>query len=101
MDRGELLKELHIDRSADGTRRRSRAGWIVLVVLLLALAGGAVWFAFARSAPPTVRVAVARASRAGGETSVLDASGYVTARRQATVSAKITGKVTEVLIEEA
>jgi RND family efflux transporter MFP subunit len=32
--------------------------------------------------------------------SVLDASGYVTARRQATVSAKITGKVAEVLIEE-
>ncbi len=31
---------------------------------------------------------------------VLDASGYVTARRQATVSAKITGKVTEVMIEE-
>jgi RND family efflux transporter MFP subunit len=31
---------------------------------------------------------------------VLDASGYVTARRQATVSAKITGKVTEVTIEE-
>ena len=31
---------------------------------------------------------------------MLDASGYVTARRQATVSAKITGKVTEVLIEE-
>jgi RND family efflux transporter MFP subunit len=32
--------------------------------------------------------------------SVLDASGYVTARRQATVSAKITGKVAEILIEE-
>jgi RND family efflux transporter MFP subunit len=32
--------------------------------------------------------------------SILDASGYVTARRQATVSAKITGKVAEVLIEE-
>jgi RND family efflux transporter MFP subunit len=32
--------------------------------------------------------------------SVLDASGYVTARRQATVSAKMTGKVAEVLIEE-
>jgi RND family efflux transporter MFP subunit len=31
---------------------------------------------------------------------VLDASGYVTARRQATVSAKVTGKVVEVLIEE-
>src|SRR5262249_45489952 len=36
----------------------------------------------------------------GGTASVLDASGYVTARRQATVSAKITGKVAEVLIEE-
>ena len=32
--------------------------------------------------------------------SALDASGYVVARRQATVSAKITGRVTEVLIEE-
>ena len=31
---------------------------------------------------------------------MLDASGYVVARRQATVSAKITGKVAEVLIEE-
>jgi RND family efflux transporter MFP subunit len=38
------------------------------------------------------------ATRAG--TSVLDATGYVTARRQATVSAKITGKVREVRIEE-
>ena len=33
-------------------------------------------------------------------TSVLDATGYVTARRQATVSAKITGKVRDVRIEE-
>src|SRR6185295_1702849 len=32
--------------------------------------------------------------------SILDASGYVVARRQATVSAKITGKVVAVLIEE-
>jgi RND family efflux transporter MFP subunit len=48
-----------------------------------------------------VQTAVARAASQGGGTgSVLDASGYVTARRQATVSAKITGKVTEVLIEE-
>ena len=40
----------------------------------------------------------ARQAPAAG--SVLDASGYVTARRQATVSAKITGKVAEILIEE-
>ncbi len=36
----------------------------------------------------------------GGKPSVLDATGYVTARRQATVSAQITGTVTAVLIEE-
>ncbi|HLM52054.1 MAG TPA: efflux RND transporter periplasmic adaptor subunit, partial [Pseudoxanthomonas sp.] len=35
-----------------------------------------------------------------GSTAVLDASGYVVARRMATVSSKITGKVQEVLIEE-
>jgi RND family efflux transporter MFP subunit len=77
-------------------------------VLLFALAGcivlalaGLVWFVLAQAAPATVRVAVARAaSQMPGAASVLDASGYVTARRQATVSAKITGKVTEVLIEE-
>jgi RND family efflux transporter MFP subunit len=36
----------------------------------------------------------------GADGIVLNASGYVTARRQATVSSKVTGKVTEVLIEE-
>src|ERR1035441_9831902 len=36
----------------------------------------------------------------GIERTVLNASGYVTARRQATVSSKVTGKVAEVLVEE-
>jgi RND family efflux transporter MFP subunit len=36
----------------------------------------------------------------GANASVLDATGYVTARRQATVSAQITGTLTDVLIEE-
>jgi RND family efflux transporter MFP subunit len=39
-------------------------------------------------------------SGGGGDHTVLNASGYVTARREATVSSKVTGKVTEVLIEE-
>jgi RND family efflux transporter MFP subunit len=67
------------------------------------LVAGAVggWLAWARHEPPTVRTAVAQpASQAPTASSVLDASGYVTARRQATVSAKITGKIVDVLIEE-
>ncbi len=67
-------------------------------IVVLAL-GAVLWFALAESSAPTVRTAVARAADQGAG-SVLDASGYVTARRQATVSAKVTGKVTEVLIEE-
>jgi len=69
--------------------------------VLLVLAGGLLWFSLTRLELPTVRTAVARAaSQESIAGSVLDASGYVTARRQATVSAKITGKVAEVLIEE-
>src|SRR5262245_57526700 len=99
METSELLKQLRIDREA--RRPRFRAGLLVLVgVALLALVGGGVWLVLARAAPPTVHTAAARAAQAGDVGSVLDASGYVTARRQATVSAKITGKVTEVLIEE-
>jgi RND family efflux transporter MFP subunit len=74
---------------------------VLLGVLLLVLAGGGIWLALARAKAPVVRLAVARpASAAAGSGSVLDATGYVTARRQATVSSKITGKVVAVLIEE-
>jgi RND family efflux transporter MFP subunit len=100
MQTSELLKELRIDRNGRPPRaRRGRA--LVLAVVGLALAGAA-WLGWSRFSPPTVRTVVARAAApaGGGPGSVLDASGYVTARRAATVSAKITGKVTEVLIEE-
>jgi RND family efflux transporter MFP subunit len=99
MPTSDLLKELRIDR--DPRLRRSGRRWYVLAaVTLLALAAGT-WLVWARVAVPTVRTVSARAvNPASGAGSVLDATGYVTARRQATVSAKITGKVTEVLIEE-
>jgi RND family efflux transporter MFP subunit len=101
VEKSELLHQLRIDRS-DTDTPRSRIRWFVLVgCVLLILAGGLLWFALTMPAPLTVRTAVARAvSQELVAGSVLDASGYVTARRQATVSAKITGKVTEVLIEE-
>ena len=101
VEKSELLKQLRIDRS-DTEAPRSRARWFVLVgCVLLVLAGGLLWFSLTLLELPTVRTAVARAASQESMTgSVLDASGYVTARRQATVSAKITGKVAEVLIEE-
>lgn len=100
MDKSDLLKQLHIDRGApEAPRGRSRRFILAGCALLALLAGAGAWFGLARSVPPTVRTAVARAASQAAD-SVLDASGYVTARRQATVSAKVTGKVTEVLIEE-
>jgi RND family efflux transporter MFP subunit len=100
MERSELLKELRLDRNARGPRSRGRV-IALLACALLGLGGLLWWFGLAQPAVPTVRIAVARAaSDSAGAASVLDASGYVTARRQATVSAKITGKVIEVLIEE-
>ena len=99
----DLLKSLKIDRSAPPPPASRRTLWIVLGVvvgvLLLALAG---WFVFGRDRGIEVRTATATAigGAGGGPASVLDATGYVVARRMATVSAKITGKVREVLIEE-
>ena len=97
-DKSELLRQLRIDRTTPrGSRLRGRTlGALALVIVLVA--AGLLWFA-ARPAPPTVQVSVARPA-AQGPGPILDASGYVTARRQATVSAKITGKVIEVMIEE-
>ena len=47
-----------------------------------------------------VRIETVQLSSAGGAASVLDASGYVTARRSATVSSKRTGRIRRVLVEE-
>ncbi|KRA50782.1 efflux RND transporter periplasmic adaptor subunit [Pseudoxanthomonas sp. Root630] len=99
----DLLKELRIDRKAPPPEPRSRRGlWITLGVgvVLLALAAAG-WAFFGREKPIEVRTAPTVAMGNGSaSSSVLDASGYVVARRMATVSAKITGKVREVLIEE-
>lgn len=98
----DLLKELRIDRSAPPPRaNRGRGPWIIAAVAALGVAGVLAWSL--RGQPVPVRVAAAEAVVEGGSAtaaSVLDASGYVTARRIATVSSKITGKVEQVLIEE-
>ena len=96
MDRQEaLIAQLRIDRKNAAPKRR-RWPWFVLMPVV---AIGA-WVAISGGRPVPVETAEARAVASDENTSVLDASGYVTARRQATVSSKVTGKVREVLIEE-
>lgn len=94
------LEDLRIPRDKVPAGPR-RSGAIALGVVALALVAAAAWW-LARPHAPEVRTAAARevAAGPGGARTVLNASGYVTARREATVSSKITGKVVEVLIEE-
>lgn len=96
----DLLDQLRIDRNAPPPP--SRLPWIVLVVVIVLVALAAVgWKLLTGGKAARVHVATAAAIGAGsGDSSVLDATGYVTARREATVSAKITGKVKDVFIEE-
>src|SRR5678815_1173161 len=94
------LDALRIDRSIP---RRASPRWIAPTILgLLGIAVFVAWF-LTRTKPVSVETALVRAQTgatgsSGGKT-VLNASGYVTARRSATVSSKVTGKVTEVLVE--
>jgi RND family efflux transporter MFP subunit len=94
------LASLRIDQSARAGGGR-RGTWLVLVVLMLGLGAGG-WFWANRVQAETVRTAAVTAENGGGSAAgaVLNASGYVTARRRATVSSKVTGKVLEVFVEE-
>ena len=92
----DLLKELRIDRRPGVLKKKRR--WPLFLGLAVVALGVLWWLSGGR--PVEVETAKARSAAEGGPASVLDASGYVTARRIATVSSKITGKVSEVLIEE-
>jgi len=93
------LASLRLDREPDSHTSRRWIGWLVLAVLLLAVGGGAWWW-LSRERPIEVEIAEVSSRQAGTQAAVLNATGYVTARRRATVSSKITGKVVQVNIEE-
>src|SRR6202035_3054718 len=93
------LEGLRIERDPAAEGGSKRAVWIVLAALAVALGLGAWWW-LAHPRAREVKVAAARELSGNVAGTVLNASGYVTARRAATVSSKVTGKVTEVLVEE-
>ncbi|MCC7044171.1 MAG: efflux RND transporter periplasmic adaptor subunit [Acidobacteria bacterium] len=93
------LAALRIDREFDDRPRRRWIRW--LAALVLVTAGAAALTAWlGRDRPVNVQVAAVSLRGAGVQAAVLNASGYVTARRRATVSSKVTGKVIEVNVEE-
>ena len=94
------LDDLRIDRTAPPPRRKRPIGLLLVIAIVGGLAGFAIWW-FNRPKPMVVRtVVVHETGGGGGDRTLLNASGYVTARRASTVSSKVTGKVIEVLVEE-
>jgi RND family efflux transporter MFP subunit len=99
----DLLKELRIEQH----QRENHSGgsgrwpWIIgAIVLVLLIVGLGSWWMLGHRAITVRTAAAVAAANDPGAGAVLQATGYVTARRQATVSAQITGTLTEVLIEE-
>jgi len=101
-DKSALLNQLRIDRGTtpgSGGKGRIWLGGAVLIVIAAALA--AWWWTRPRTVPVHVVAAQAIAGEGAATAgSILDASGYVVARRQATVASKITAKMVELDIEE-
>lgn len=93
-----VLDGLRIERDP-ATDSGARSWWWLAILLGVMVVAGLGWWLM-RPAAAEVVTAVAREVEPSEGQTVLNASGYVTARRQATVSSKFTGKVVEVLIEE-
>src|SRR5581483_7617944 len=111
LNKASLISQLKIERAPAETqgRRTRRRGppiwpWALGALAVIAVAAAIGWFLVVRPDLVAVETATAKPAWSGGGQaqggSLLDASGYVVARRAATVSSKITGKVAEVLIEE-
>jgi RND family efflux transporter MFP subunit len=100
----DLSKDLATLRIPQEDRggRRGQPGVIAAVVIVLAMLAGGAWYWSAALQAVSVKVAPVTAKSGGASApgAVLNASGYVVARRRATVSSKVTGKVMDVLIEE-
>jgi RND family efflux transporter MFP subunit len=102
-DRAALLNQLRIDRSEPPSSGGHGKWWATGVAVII-IAASAFWY-LTRSTGVPITTAMAQAA-AGGTSgasagpSLLDASGYIVARRRATVSSKVTGKVVKVMLEE-
>ncbi len=107
-DKSELLNKLRIDRSPTLAiePRRPIPKWITYGGSLFVIVAGSAfgWTALIDKAQP-IQIAEARVvTRSVGQTpagsALLDATGYVVARRSATIGPKIAGKLIDVLVEE-
>ena len=94
------LDALRIDRSSAPLKSSIGGFWWILLVLIAVAGVGGWWFTRAKAVPVKTAPVPVQSAGAEKERTLLNASGYVTTRLQATVSSKVTGKIAEMLVEE-
>ena len=101
-DRENLLNNLKIDRSAPPVVDGSPSNKLYLLGAAIVLVSFFWWLFLSEDELKEVTTFTVKSLQMSDSsaTSILDASGYVVARRRATVSSKVTGKVMKVFIEE-
>jgi RND family efflux transporter MFP subunit len=100
-DKAQLLHQLRIDRSEREETGRSHGKWWLLAGIAAAVIAAAAMLLLTRNSAIEVSEATAVAASAGAApNAILQATGYVTAEREATVSSQIAGQVSHVYFEE-
>jgi RND family efflux transporter MFP subunit len=101
-DRENLLNNLKIDRSAAPSEEKLPSNRLYLLGAAVLLVSFFWWLFLSDDELKEVTTFTVKSLQISDSsaTSILDASGYVVARRRATVSSKMTGKVMKVFIEE-
>ena len=101
-EREDLLNNLKIDRTKVPETEDSSSRKLILLVIAIVIVGSFSWIFLSEEELKEVTTFTVKSLQMSDSsaTSILDASGYVVARRRATVSSKMTGKVMKVFIEE-
>ena len=101
-EREDLLNNLKIDRTKVPDTEDSSSRKFILLGIAIVIVGSFSWIFLSEEELKEVTTFTVKSLQMSDSsaTSILDASGYVVARRRATVSSKMTGKVMKVFIEE-
>ena len=101
-EKEDLLKDLKIDRSKSAEEKSIQSNKFLLFGLATIIILFFGWFFLSEDQAKIVTTFTVKSlnTNDSSASSILDASGYVVARRRATVSSKITGKVMKVFVEE-
>jgi RND family efflux transporter MFP subunit len=100
-DKAHLIHQLRIDRTERDDTVASHRRWWLPAIIAVVVIGTAAVVLYNRNSVVKVSEATAVAASAGAApAAILQATGYVTAEREATVSSQIAGQVSQVYFEE-